>query len=70
MIAKSPDIRLYTPEEAATYLSISERKLRQLLSAGKIPSRKLGRHRRICVEDLDRFIDALPKGKFDRKVQS
>ena len=44
---------------AANYLSISTRKLDDLLSEGLIKRRKLGRKTLIKVADLDAFLDSL-----------
>ena len=46
-------------EGAARYLSISTRKLDDLLSDGSIKRRKLGRKTLIAVADLDAFLDSL-----------
>lgn len=53
---------LVTYAEAAKALSVSQRYLRALVYAGVIPSVKLGRLRRIAVDDLAAFVDALRVG--------
>lgn len=62
--------RLLDIQQAADYLSISKRKMAQLLSSREVPSRKLGRHRRIDRKDLDKFIESLPRGRFEVFDQS
>jgi excisionase family DNA binding protein len=48
--------------EAATALAVSPRYLRSLVYQGVIPSVRLGRLRRIAVEDLRSYVDALRDG--------
>lgn len=55
--------RLLTYEDAAAYLSVSEKTLERLIKAHKIRRRRVGLEGglpRIDVEDLDRLIDSLP----------
>jgi excisionase family DNA binding protein len=61
--------RLMSLEVAAQYLSISYWTVRDLIQAGKIPTRKIHRTtdgetiRRILIDraDLDAFVDRLPR---------
>ena len=53
------------PREAAKFLSISERTLRELLSTGKIPYAKLERAVLIPVKELEKFIDLRTVGGDD-----
>ncbi len=48
---------LLTRREAAAFLSVSERKLDQLVAAGQIPRAKIGASVRILRADLDKFIE-------------
>jgi excisionase family DNA binding protein len=50
---------LITYAEAATALAVSPRYLRTLVYLGVIPSVRLGRLRRIAIEDLRSYVDAL-----------
>lgn len=53
------DDLLLTPEEAAKALRIGRNKVYELIASGELPSVKLGRCRRIPVDALRRFVDAL-----------
>lgn len=52
--------RLYTRDQAASYLGKSLRKLDQLIAAGAILAKKDGKYTVIEVAELDRYIDCLP----------
>ena len=45
------------PQEAATYLGIGRTRIYALLTAGEIPSVKVGRTRHIRRADLDGFME-------------
>lgn len=47
----------FTPAALAEYLNLSERYVRELLSAGEIPSYYFGRARRISPEDVDSWLE-------------
>jgi excisionase family DNA binding protein len=51
--------KLLTPEEAARRLSIGRTLMFSLLHSGAIPSVKIGRARRVRVQDLDEYIRTL-----------
>jgi len=50
---------LLTPEEAASVLSIGRSKVYELLRTGAIDSVRIGGSRRIRVDSLTKFIDAV-----------
>lgn len=52
--------RLLTLIESGEYANCSESWLKKQIREGKLPIKKLGRHTRIDIHDLDAFIDALP----------
>ena len=47
----------FRPEEAATYLGIGRTRIYALLTAGEIPSVKVGRTRHIRRADLDGYME-------------
>lgn len=52
--------RGFSEADAAAYLGISERTLRQLVVDATIPVRYRGRTKLYDVRDLDAFFDSLP----------
>jgi excisionase family DNA binding protein len=50
---------LVTVHDAATALSLSPAKVFQLIAEGQLQSMKIGKSRRIRVEEINRFIDSL-----------
>ena len=50
---------LLTPVEAAVVLRISRRKVYELMGAELLRSVKIGRCRRVPVEDLRRYVESL-----------
>jgi excisionase family DNA binding protein len=50
---------LLTTKEAAKMLAFSPRKVQDLMKSGELRSVKAGRHRRIKVEEIHKFIAAL-----------
>lgn len=51
--------RMLRPEEAARHAGIGRTKMYELIRTGQVRSVKIGRSRRIPVDALDRYIDAL-----------
>jgi excisionase family DNA binding protein len=47
----------YRPEEATAYLGIGRTRIYALLTAGEIPSVKVGRTRHIRRADLDKYME-------------
>lgn len=47
---------LMTPEEAATYLKLSEGTVRNMASEGTLPKVKIGRALRFRLSDLNRWV--------------
>ena len=60
-LAKGQEVKVFpvspeiTTQEAAEMLYVSRPFLVQLLESGKIPFRKVGKHRRIRREDVERY---------------
>ncbi len=50
------DVRLITVEDAAERLSICRTKLYELIARGELPTIKIGRSRRVWMEDLRTFV--------------
>jgi excisionase family DNA binding protein len=50
--------RLLTPPQAFRELQLSPAKGWQMVASGELPSLKIGRARRIRVDDLEAFIEA------------
>jgi excisionase family DNA binding protein len=50
---------LVTVQEAAAAISLSPAKVFQLIAEGQLQSLKIGKSRRIRVDELNRFIDLL-----------
>ena len=51
---------LLSAQDAAEYLSISERSFHRLVASGQIRRRRIGATVRFSVSDLNQFIDDLP----------
>ena len=49
--------RVYSVQDAATYLGCSEDQIRHLAAAGALRCVKFDRHKRFDVRDLDAFIE-------------
>lgn len=47
----------YKPSEIAELLNISVRKVRELITSGKLPAIKIGKVYRVRKDDLDEFIE-------------
>lgn len=57
--AEGPRRMLVSVDDAARRLSISRSLLYELLAAGRLPSVRIGRLRRIPVEALDAFVQEM-----------
>ena len=55
-MATATGVQLLTIVEAAQHLGISRSKLYELLSAGELPSVRIGRMRRITLSALEKFV--------------
>lgn len=60
-----PNQRLFGTKAAARYLGIHEQTLRKLTDLGELPARKLGHRRVYTLEDLDQYVDSLPRWYHD-----
>lgn len=71
MTKSTRPIGLLSKEDAAAYLSISERHLRRLVAGGQIKPKRLGTMVRFHITELDRFIADLPEERgLDRLVNN
>lgn len=50
------DVRLITVEDAAERLSICRTRVYELIARGELPTIKIGRSRRVWMEDLRTFV--------------
>lgn len=50
---------LFSPQQACTYLNISRSSLYVLLKEKRLQSVRIGRSRRIPLDEMTRFIDSL-----------
>ena len=60
-LIRVPNQRLFGTKAAARYLGLHEQTLRRLTDLGELPARKMGSRRVYALEDLDRYIDSLPR---------
>ena len=51
-------VRLLTPDEAASFLSVSTRTLKRIVAEGKLDAIKIRGSMRFRLEDLEGFIEA------------
>lgn len=58
MTTITPTPELLSVPVAAEYLSVSERFVRRMVSEGRVPVVKLGKHVRVRRADLDAYIAA------------
>ncbi|MBK6939754.1 MAG: helix-turn-helix domain-containing protein [Planctomycetes bacterium] len=56
-------MRLLTCREAARYLGVCERTVWSLAVSGSIRSVRIGRSRRIDINDIDAFIERAKRGR-------
>ncbi len=61
LLLRIPNQRLFALKAAARYLGMHEQTLRKLVDLGELPARRLGARRVFTLEDLDRFIEDLPR---------
>lgn len=64
MTAKLKDVpkqRLFSTRAAALYLGMSRDQVRKLADLGELPARRLGGNRKFILDDLNNFIDNLPR---------
>ena len=56
-----PNQRLFGTKSAARYLGIHEQTLRKLTDLGELSALRMGHRRVYRLEDLDAYIDSLPR---------
>ncbi len=56
-----PNQRLFGMKAASRYLGLHEQTLRKLTDLGEIKARRMGSRRVYALEDLDSYIDSLPR---------
>jgi excisionase family DNA binding protein len=56
-----PNQRLFGTKAAAKYLGVHEQTLRKLTDLGQLAARKMGSRRVYALEDLDEYIESLPR---------
>lgn len=61
IVRQIPAKRGFAPREAAEYLGVSRHTLNKLVDEGELTARAMGRGRRFLLEDLDAFLDSLPR---------
>jgi len=52
--------QVFTVDELALYLKVSKSTLYKLLSEGKVPGQKVGRHWRFSKSTIDKWLDGHP----------
>ena len=50
-------VRLLTPEEAAQFLSVSQRTVKRLVAEGSLRAYKISRSMRFRLEDLNTYVE-------------
>jgi excisionase family DNA binding protein len=53
--------RILTKAEAALYLGVSENWIEKACQRHQIPYRKVGGHRRFFLDDLEKWLETVPK---------
>ena len=56
-----PNQRLFGTKAAAKYLGVHEQTLRKLTDLGEVAARRMGSRRVYALEDLDGYIESLPR---------
>ena len=59
-ILETPQRRLFTVSEAATYLGCSGRHLRKLSDLGRVTAKRVGSRRMFTLEALNYYVDNQP----------
>ena len=60
-LTQGPNQRLFGMKAASRYLGLHEQTLRKLTDLGEIKARRMGSRRVYALEDLDSYIDSLPR---------
>lgn len=60
-LVRVPKRRLFSARAAAQYLGVHERTLKKITENGSVAARQLGARRVYALEDLDAYIETLPK---------
>ena len=56
-MTSSKPVRLLTPDEAAQFLSVSQRTVKRLVADGSLPAYKIRRSMCFKLKDLEAFIE-------------
>ncbi|MGZ6838720.1 MAG: helix-turn-helix domain-containing protein [Blastococcus sp.] len=61
---------LYTPAEAAALLQVPTNWLREHVTAGAVPHRRIGRYVRFTREDLDQIVEQTARKPVSRTTRT
>ena len=70
LLLQIPNQRLFGTKAAAKYLGVHQQTLRKYADLKKLPARRLESRRVFLLEDLNRFIEALPRWYDDLDEES